>query len=107
MRTLLYEQLYHETLHEAKKDVTNESGAFSSIDLVGTGSDEDNETYLRFYADDETREEFKEHYPSGLPPRQPRPFDRDRHLPQPEDTQPLIDDETPMDERWLGDDTVK
>ena len=43
----LYEQLYHETLHEAKKDVPVEAEAFSSIDMVGSGSDDDNETYLQ------------------------------------------------------------
>ena len=103
----LYEQLYRETLHEAKKDVPLvEPGAFSSIDLVGTGSDEDTDTFLRFYADDDVRAQYQEFYPRGLPPREPRPFDRDRHLPQPPES-PLIDDELPLDERWLGEDTVR
>jgi hypothetical protein len=102
----LYEHLYRETLHEAKKDVSAGNGAFSSIDLAGAHDDDDNETFLRFYADDQTREQFKDYYPDGLPPRQPRPFDRDRHLPQPLDERPLIDDELPIDQRWLGDDTV-
>ena len=103
----LYETLYHETLHEAKKDVPLvQPGAFSSIDLVGSGSEEDTDTFLRFYADDETRANYEELYPQGLPPRQPRPFDRDRHLPQPPES-PLIDDELPLDERWLGEDTVR
>src|SRR5688572_10363962 len=106
----LYEHLYRETLHEAKKDIAPGDGAFSSIDLSSAGTDDDkddNETFLRFYADDATREQFKDYYPDGLPPRQPRPFDRDRHLPQPGEEQPLIDDELPIDERWLGDDTVR
>ena len=106
----LYEHLYRETLHEAKKDVPPGDGAFSSIDLSSAGTDndtDDNETFLRFYADDATREQFKDYYPDGLPPRQPRPFDRDRHLPQPGAEQPLIDDELPIDQRWLGDDTVR
>ena len=103
----LYETLYREALHEAKKDVPLvESGAFSSIDLVGSGSDEDTDTFLRFYADDETRAHYEELYPQGLPPREPRPFDRDRHFPRPPDA-PLIDDELPLDERWLGEDTVR
>jgi hypothetical protein len=106
----LYEHLYRETLHETRQDVPAaddpDADAFFSYDLVGTGNGEDHETFLRFYADDQTREQFKDSYPDGLPPRQPRPFDRDRHLPQPGE-QPLIDDELPMDERWLGDDTVR
>ena len=103
----LYAHLYRETLHETKQDVPAGDGAFSAIDLSGAGDgDDDHETFLRFYADDATREQFKDYYPDGLPTRQPRPFDRDRHLPQPADDRPLIDDELPMDQRWLGEDTV-
>lgn len=39
------------------------------------------QTYLRYYADDETREEWDE---GEVPPKEDLPFDRDRLLPSPE-----------------------
>jgi hypothetical protein len=44
-------------------------------------SDEDNELYLRYYADDSTREQWHRDFGVTLPPKEPRPFDRDRLLP--------------------------
>jgi hypothetical protein len=64
--------------------------------MVGSGSDEDTEVYLRFYADDGEREGYRDLYPQGLPEKQRRPFDRDRHLPQPpNDT--LFSDASPFE----------
>lgn len=41
-------------------------------------------TYLRYYADDETREEWDA---SEVPPKEDAPFDRDRLLPNPESSE--------------------
>ncbi len=89
----LYEHLYRDTLHEAKKDVPVRRDAFSSTDLVvGAALDEDAEKILRLDAD-------------ALRPAQQAPsFDVDR-LPADRPDAPLIDDETPLDGRWLSDET--
>jgi hypothetical protein len=48
---------------------------------IGGGSEEDNEIYLRYYADDKTRARWKSEFGETLPPKEPLPFDRDRRLP--------------------------
>lgn len=79
----LYEHLYHETLHEATKDVPFNPDAFCSIDLLGAGSEADVLLLAKFYADDQQREMFRESFPDGLRDREDPPFDRDRTLPKP------------------------
>jgi hypothetical protein len=48
---------------------------------IGSGSEEDNEIYLRYYADEDDRRQWA---PDGskVPPKEPLPYDRDRLLPQ-------------------------
>ncbi len=94
----LYAQLYHETLHEATKDVPFDSSAFCTIDMAGSGSEEDLETLAKFYADDEDRETYREMFPEGLPEKQSAPFDRDRHLPRAPDDLPFADGEQLSDD---------
>ena len=54
------------------------------IDLVGSGSREDFETYLRYYADEQARRSWREEWPNDpIPAHEDPPYDRDRHLPQP------------------------
>jgi len=48
---------------------------------IGSGSEEDNEIYLRYYADDEYREKWRRDVGAVLPPREKPPCDRDRSLP--------------------------
>ena len=56
--------------------------SFMHIDVIGSGSDEDNELYLRYYATAEERASWKEQFPDyQLPPHEKPPFDRDRSLP--------------------------
>jgi hypothetical protein len=51
------------------------------VDVIGSGSDEDTALWLRHYATEEERNEWRGHYPSEqIPPRQPTPYDRDRFL---------------------------
>jgi hypothetical protein len=43
--------------------------------------DDDSEIYLRYYADDETRERWHREFGCVLPAKEKMPFDRDRFLP--------------------------
>ena len=52
------------------------------IDVIGSGSEEDNEIYLRYYATENERQDWKEGFPEYiLPPHEDPPYDRDRSLP--------------------------
>ena len=79
----LYEYLYHDGLREeAVLFPENPSYAYI-IDLTGSGSDDDNQIYLKYYADEEHRRQWAQDWPDDpLPPHEDPPFDRDRFLPQ-------------------------
>jgi hypothetical protein len=79
----LYEYLYHDGLREeAVLFPENPSYAYM-IDLVGSGSEEDNQTFLKYYADVQHREQWASDWPNDhMPDREELPFDRDRFLPQ-------------------------
>ena len=79
----LYEYLYHDGLREeAVLFPENPSYAYM-IDLTGSGSDEDNHTYLKYYADEKYRRDWANDWPDDtLPGHVDPPFDRDRFLPQ-------------------------
>jgi hypothetical protein len=79
----LYEYLYQDGLREeAVLFPENPSYAYM-IDLTGSGSDEDNRIYLKYYADEEHRRQWANDWPDdALPDHEPPPFDRDRFLPQ-------------------------
>ena len=58
-------------------------GLVMHVDVIGTGSDEDIATYLRYYASDDDREDWQRQFPEyAMPPRAVPPFDRDRFLPK-------------------------
>jgi len=79
----LYEYLYHEELREeAVLFPENPSYAYM-IDLTGSGSDKDNQTYLKYYADEEYRNQWALDWPDDPKPQhEDPPFDRDSSLPQ-------------------------
>lgn len=79
----LYEYLFHEGLREeAVLFPENPSYAYM-IDLTGSGSEEDNQVYLKYYADEEHRKEWARDWPDDpVPEHEDPPFDRDRFLPQ-------------------------
>jgi hypothetical protein len=79
----LYEYLYHDGLREeAVLFPENPSYAYM-IDLTGSGSEEDNQTFLKYYADDIYRAQWARDWPAdNIPTREDPPFDRDRFLPQ-------------------------
>lgn len=80
----LYEKLFHETLHEAIFcSPDNEAGA-SHIDYSGSCG-EDLDRYLRYYADETSRELWAKDFPEDpMPPHEEPPFSRDATLPRPE-----------------------
>jgi len=77
----LYRYLVTDALHEETILPTPGSGGGWHISPIGGGSDEDNEIYLRYYADDETRERWHRDFGETLPTKEKPPFDRDRLLP--------------------------
>ena len=80
----LYTQLWQESLRESTPCLPAGSGWNCHLDLLGSGSDEDNELYLRYYADEQTREHWRSDFPDmEIPPHENPPFNRDRLLPRP------------------------
>ena len=79
----LYEYLYDDGLREeAVLFPENPSYAYM-IDLTGSGSEEDNQIYLKYYADEDHRKQWALDWPDdSMPEHEDPPFDRDRHLPQ-------------------------
>ena len=79
----LYHYLYSDGLREeAVLFPENPSYAYM-IDLTGSGSETDNQTYLKFYADEEHRQQWSRDWPDdSIPDHEDPPHDRDRFLPQ-------------------------
>jgi len=79
----LYNYLYQDGLREEAVLFTENPSYAYMIDLTGSGGDEDNQTYLKYYADEEHRLQWANDWPDDpMPEREDPPFDRDRFLPQ-------------------------
>ncbi|MFZ4627698.1 MAG: hypothetical protein ACOYNR_05140 [Blastocatellia bacterium] len=80
----LYTELWDDLFRQPTVLFPNDPSYACHLDLIGSGSEEDHQTYLQYYACEETRRRSLEDFPDQpLPPRRPRPWDRDRHLPRP------------------------
>jgi hypothetical protein len=78
----LYEELWHEVLREENPVMPINGNSTCHIDLVSSGSEEDNTLYLRYYADEESRLDWAIDWPDdAIPDHEDPPYDRDRHLP--------------------------
>ncbi|HET9478525.1 MAG TPA: hypothetical protein VFO72_04240 [Pyrinomonadaceae bacterium] len=79
----LYEFLYYDGLREeAVLFPENPSYAYM-IDLTGSGSEEDNQVFLKYYADEKYRGQWANDWPDDrIPEHEDPPFDRDRFLPR-------------------------
>jgi hypothetical protein len=79
----LYEYLYNDGLREeAVLFPENPSYAYM-IDLTGSGSEEDNQIYLKHYADDVHRKQWALDWPDDvIPNHEDVPFNRDLNLPK-------------------------
>jgi len=81
----LYAHLWHDSLRETEPTFPPGSGWVWHLDIIGSGSDEDNDLYLRYYADEQTREHWRRDFPeSAVPPHEDPPFQRDKLLPRPD-----------------------
>jgi len=76
----LYIRMTTDTFHQPFADMPASAGSWH-VDFASSGSDEDTEDYLRYYADEETRQQFASEFDLTLPPHEDPPYDRDRHLP--------------------------
>jgi hypothetical protein len=78
----LYAHLWSESLREEMVLHPEDANYACYLDVIGSGSEEDIEIYLKYYADDEERQRWATEWNEALPARERQPFDRDRHLPQ-------------------------
>ena len=79
----LYTDLWDNLLRQPAILLPDDPGYAFHLDLIGSGSAHDQQIYLQYYACEETRRRWIETWPDqSLPPRRPRPWDRDRHLPR-------------------------
>ncbi len=81
----LYEYLWKDGLREFSPDFPPGSGWNHHLDLLSSGSEEDNLAYLKYYADEEYRAKWAADWPEDpMPAHVEAPYDRDRRLPQAE-----------------------
>jgi hypothetical protein len=79
----LYEYLYRDGLREEVVLFPENPSYAYMIDLTGSGSDEDNQTYLRYYADEEHRRQWANDWPDDpMPESTVPPYNRDSKLPK-------------------------
>ncbi len=79
----LYDYLYHDALREETVLFPENPSYAYMIDLTGSGGEDDNATYLKYYADEEYRRQWAHDWPDDpMPEHEEPPFDRDRFLPQ-------------------------
>ena len=79
----LYRELWEEQLPEPAYLQPGNPNASYNIDFVGSGSEEDMTLYMKYYADDDERENWANDWDDfEMPEREKPPYDRDRHLPK-------------------------
>jgi len=79
----LYDYLYNDGLREENVFFPENPSYAYTIDLTGSGSDEDNLIYLKYYADEPHRKQWAFDWPGDpMPDHEEPPFNRDHSLPQ-------------------------
>jgi hypothetical protein len=77
----LYQRLIDQVLTEPMF-LSDEPNSFEVCDMVGDGGDDENATFLSYYATEEERTDWFKDFPeTPLPPRKAKVADRDRLLP--------------------------
>lgn len=78
----LYTALWTDVLRQEVPERDIDENAEWYVDILGGWSPDDTLTYLKYYADEKTRQEWRTDYPDlQLPEHVDPPYDRDRHLP--------------------------
>jgi hypothetical protein len=81
----LYTHLWTDSLREETKAFPMAANSAWHLQLLSSGSEEDNQLYLKYYADDEWRRQWHEEWPNDpIPAHEDPPYDRDRLLPKPD-----------------------
>jgi len=81
----LYSHLWTDSLREETKAMPVVAGSACHIQLLSSGSEEDNLLYLKYYADGDFRRQWHKDWPKDpIPPHEDPPYDRDRLLPKPD-----------------------
>ena len=78
----LYTELWKDVLREETKAMVYDEYSAWHIDLIGSGSDEHTDLWMKYYADEKTRRQWMKDWPDyEMPEHEDPPYDRDRHLP--------------------------
>ena len=81
----LYTHLWTDSLREETKAYSLAANSAWHIQMLGSGSEEDNLLYLKYYADDAWRQQWHEDWPNDpIPAHEDPRYDRDRLLPKPD-----------------------
>ena len=79
----LYTYLFEDGLREDAVLFPDNPGYVYGLDLLGSGSEEDMQLYMKYFADEASRAEWKADFPGlEMPPHEDPPFDRDKDLPK-------------------------
>jgi hypothetical protein len=79
----LYTYLFEEGLREDAVLFPDNPGYVYGLDLLGSGSEDDMQLYMKYFADEQYRAEWKTQFPElDFPPHEDPPFDRDKDLPR-------------------------
>ena len=82
----LYAELWREELREPAVLMPEKAAYSYHIDMIGSGSEEHLNLYMKYYADEKERRSWLKEWPNDqLPAREDPPYDRDRLLPRSED----------------------
>jgi hypothetical protein len=80
----LYSRLWHDVLRTEIQNLPPDPRETYHVDILGSGSDEDTYLDMKYYADEDRRQNWLADFPDyDMPARERPPYDRDRHLPQP------------------------
>jgi hypothetical protein len=78
----LYTLLWRDLLPEEMPALAVDDGSVWHIDILGGWSEEDTALYLKYYANEKSRQLWRADFPDyDLPDRENLPYDRDRYLP--------------------------
>ncbi len=79
----LYSDLFYDGLREEAVLFPENPSFVYGLDLLGSGSDQDMQLYMKYFADEADRKRWAKEFPEfEMPPHEDPPFDRDKSLPK-------------------------